>query len=81
MPRIFLSPFQKSNKFAANCPLLGSKHENACRKDPIMNATMVSPTDMDILRYAFSDDELEIAAEETALSYTYQTSAYNRCCQ
>ena len=46
-----------------------------------MNATMVRPTDMDILLYAFSDDELEIAAEETALSYTYQTSAYNRCCQ
>jgi hypothetical protein len=46
-----------------------------------MNATMVSPTDMDILRYNFSDEELEIAAEESALSYTYQTSAYNRCCQ
>jgi hypothetical protein len=46
-----------------------------------MNAPMVSPTDMAILRYVFSDDELEIAAEETALSYTYQTSAYNRCCQ
>lgn len=63
------------------CPLLGSKHENACRKDPIMNAIMVSPTELDILRYNFSDEELEIAAEETALSYTYQTSAYNRCCQ
>lgn len=46
-----------------------------------MNATMVSPTDMDILRYNFSDEELELAAEESALSYTYQTSAYNRCCQ
>jgi hypothetical protein len=42
---------------------------------------MVSPTDMDILRYNFSDEELELAAEESALSYTYQTSAYNRCCQ
>jgi hypothetical protein len=42
---------------------------------------MVRPTDMDILRYSFSDEELELAAEETALSYTYQTSAYNRCCQ
>jgi len=29
---------------------------------------------------AVSDDELEAAAEETALSYTYQTSAYVRCC-
>ena len=46
-----------------------------------MNATMVGPTDMDILRSACSDEELEIAAEESALSYTYQTSAYNRCCQ
>ena len=46
-----------------------------------MIATMASPTDMDILRNAFSDEELEIAAEETALSYTYQTSTYNRCCQ
>jgi hypothetical protein len=63
------------------CPLLGQKPENACREDPIMNATIARPTDMDILRNAFSDEELEIAAEETALSYTYQTSAYNRCCQ
>ncbi|MDT5246129.1 MAG: hypothetical protein QOD36_3505 [Mycobacterium sp.] len=46
-----------------------------------MSAIVVSPTDMDILRYNFSDEELEIAAEESALSYTYQTSAYNRCCQ
>jgi hypothetical protein len=46
-----------------------------------MNAIMVSPTELDILRYKFSDEELEIAAEESALSYTYQTSAYNRCCQ
>jgi hypothetical protein len=46
-----------------------------------MSAIVVSPTDMDILRYNFSDQELEIAAEESALSYTYQTSAYNRCCQ
>ena len=46
-----------------------------------MNAIMVNPTEMDILRYNFSDEELEIAAEESALSYTYKTSAYNRCCQ
>jgi hypothetical protein len=46
-----------------------------------MNAIMVSSTELDILRYNFSDEELEIAAEESALSYTYQTSAYNRCCQ
>ena len=46
-----------------------------------MNAIVVSPTELDILRYNFYDEELEIAAEEGALSYTYQTSAYNRCCQ
>jgi hypothetical protein len=33
-----------------------------------------------VLRNQFSDRELEIAAEETALSYTYQTSAYHVCC-
>lgn len=33
-----------------------------------------------ILREQFSDRELEIAAEEAALSYTYQTSAYYVCC-
>ena len=59
----------------------GQRPENAYRKDSIMIATVVRPTDMDMLRSNFSDEELEIAAEETALSYTYQTSAYNRCCQ
>ena len=34
----------------------------------------------DILRPTISDAELEAAAAEMALSYTYQTSAYNRCC-
>lgn len=34
----------------------------------------------DVLRPLVSDTELEAAAEEMALSYTYQTSAYNRCC-
>ena len=33
-----------------------------------------------VLRYAISDEDLEAAAEETALSYKYQTDAYNRCC-
>ena len=46
-----------------------------------MTATMVSPlTEENILRYVVSDEELEAAAQETALSYTYATSAYNRCC-
>ena len=43
--------------------------------------TMVSHLrEGDILRYVVSDEELEAAAEETALSYTYQTSALSRCC-
>ncbi len=46
-----------------------------------MNATLtVNGSAQDILAHEFSDIELEIAAEEVALSYTYQTSAYNRCC-
>jgi ribonuclease PH len=31
-------------------------------------------------RYVISDEELEAAAEESALSYTYQTNAYQMCC-
>jgi hypothetical protein len=47
-----------------------------------MPATTLSlPASEDVLRYVVSDEELEVAAEEAALSYTYQTSAYNRCCQ
>ncbi len=46
-----------------------------------MNATLtVNGSAQDILAREFSDIELEIAAEEVAMSYTYQTSAYNRCC-
>jgi hypothetical protein len=46
-----------------------------------MTATMVSASnDMNILRDSVSDEELEAAAEETALSFTYQTSAYSVCC-
>ncbi len=44
-------------------------------------ATLSHPGTENILRYDVSDAELEAAAEETALSYTYQTSAYNMCCQ
>jgi hypothetical protein len=40
----------------------------------------ISDSAENILRRELSDLELEIAAEELALSYTYQTSAYNRCC-
>ena len=46
-----------------------------------MNASLtVDGSAQDILDREFSDIELEIAAEEVALSYTYQTSAFNRCC-
>lgn len=34
----------------------------------------------DVLRIDVSDSELEAAAEEMALSYTYQTSSYYGCC-
>jgi hypothetical protein len=34
-----------------------------------------------VLRYIVSDEELEAAAEETALSYTFLTSQFNPCCQ
>jgi hypothetical protein len=32
-------------------------------------------------RFTFSDEEIETAAAAMAMSYTYQTSAYNRCCR
>ena len=44
-------------------------------------STLILSGDESILRYHVSDAELEAAAEETALSYTYQTSAYEMCCQ
>ena len=43
-------------------------------------ATLTHTLSADVLRSAFTDEELEAAAEESALSYTYQTSAYNMCC-
>ena len=35
----------------------------------------------ELLSFDVSDEALEAAADEIALSYTYQTSAYNRCCR
>ncbi len=43
-------------------------------------ATLTHPLGAEALRSSFTDEELEAAAEESALSYTYQTSAYNMCC-
>jgi hypothetical protein len=46
-----------------------------------MTATMVSPSnEVNILRHVVSDEVLEAAAEETALSYTIHTSADGMCC-
>lgn len=44
-------------------------------------ATLILSGDESVLRYHVSDAELEAAAEESALSYTFQTSAYDMCCQ
>jgi hypothetical protein len=50
-------------------------------KEATMTAAVATRPDIDSShRYAFSDEELEAAAEEAALSYTYQTSAYQMCC-
>ncbi len=45
-----------------------------------MTSAVLTGPDIDNHRFAFSDEELEAAAEEAALSYTYQTSAYQMCC-
>jgi len=58
-----------------------SRERRAPGRNPTVNATLtVNGSAQDILAREFSDIELEIAAEEVALSYTYQTSATNRCC-
>jgi hypothetical protein len=44
-------------------------------------ATLSHPGRDNILRFDASDEELEAAAEETALSYTFQTSELWSCCQ
>ena len=44
-------------------------------------ANLLLRSEESILRYYVSDAELEAAAEETAFSYTFQTSAYDLCCQ
>ena len=43
-------------------------------------ATWSVPGIEDVLRHVVSDQELEAAAEEIALSYTYETSTSNPCC-
>jgi hypothetical protein len=44
------------------------------------SATLAVPEPLNAVRFVISDVELESAAEEAAMSYTYQTSAYQMCC-
>lgn len=46
-----------------------------------MTTEMLSMSEENALRFEVSDEEMEAAAQETAMSYTHQTSAYNRCCR
>lgn len=43
-------------------------------------AILTRPETEGVHRYVISDAELEAAAEESALSYTFQTDAYYTCC-
>jgi len=45
------------------------------------NTANLDKTEEDALGYEVSDEALEIAADGITKSYTYQTSAYNRCCR
>ncbi len=46
-----------------------------------MSATTLTLPDIDNAHlFVVSDEELEAAADESALSYTYQTSPYDMCC-
>jgi hypothetical protein len=43
--------------------------------------TVVQYNEEQVLRCDFSDEEVEAAAEAAVFTYTYQTSARNRCCR
>jgi hypothetical protein len=47
----------------------------------VSNYTVVLENEEEALRYEVSDEEVEAAADGAMMSYTYQTSAYNRCCR
>lgn len=48
----------------------------------VMNDTVqLNPIEQEALSYIVSDEALEAAADVSAMSYTHQTSAYNRCCR
>jgi|SRR6516162_8571926 hypothetical protein len=68
----------KSNLFNALAAVRRARKEGVA----IVNiATLNEPGTESVLRCIVSDEELEAAAEEIALSYTFQTSQYNLCCQ
>ena len=43
--------------------------------------TVLQHTEDEALRFNVSDEEVEAAAAPAVMTYTYQTSAYNRCCR
>jgi hypothetical protein len=45
------------------------------------NDIVIQQNEEEALRYNLSDEEVEAAAVASMLSYTYQTSAYRRCCR
>ena len=45
------------------------------------NANAIQHNEDEVLRYHVTDDEIEVAAAPAVMTYTYQTSAYNRCCR
>jgi hypothetical protein len=48
--------------------------------DQMTTATPVRPEAESVHRHVVTDAELEATAEESALSYTFQTDAYYTCC-
>jgi hypothetical protein len=46
----------------------------------LTTAILTRPDVESVHRFVTSDEALEAAAEESALSYTYQTSAEYQCC-
>ncbi len=45
------------------------------------DSALLDATEQEILNYIVSDEALEAAADVSAMSYTHQTSAYNKCCR
>ena len=45
------------------------------------NETVIQYNEEEALYFNLADEEVEAAAAAMAMSYTYQTSAYGRCCR